>query len=457
MPRIRLYRGISLGLWSVLSASCIGTSTGNPIGSGSRDVGKPEPTGPDLGEETGNGGRCEVVSSRDVAEGEQTPLNFAPRDVLANVLREHAETLHWQPITIGSYGPESGDQALTVTLTRTNAPLRFVDYEPKSGGPEIGGDCPDALEIEVNVGLKSALGALDERFVAKLSARSKHVARLYHVLDADQLGGALEFDNISDGFMFTKLAVELSATQFGTAGSLTPTLEKRSGESGADGASSNAAVSGGRGGVLAYWGSAMCRTGVAVPRTARFASFSADDVLARLAVAQQACVRWSDASESALTLSFESSDEGACAVLEESRFSFPNEKTGTLLFTGTLAAASADGRIAATWPVELTARPSASGELEVIALQLDQNVRRDNPSLRDYGLSGFDVSSYDFFSVNVALALGGGGWSGEIGITGFTRPNCPTTPVTDPSGGASSPGCPGATPTPVASASVSSP
>ena len=449
MPRIGLNERLSVGLWSVLVVGCIGTSTGNPIGSGSRDVGKPEPTGPDLGEEASADDRCQVVASREVTEGEQTPLGFAAEEVLANVLREHAETLHWQPLTNGSYGPESGDQALTVAMTRTSSPLRFVDYEPKSGGPEIGGDCPDALEVEVNVGLKSALGALDERFVAKLSARSKHVARLYHVLDADDLGGALAFESIGDGFMFTKLAVGLSATSFGTAGSLMPTFEKRSG----DGASSSAAVSSGRSGVLAYWGSASCRTGVAVPRTARFASFSAEDVLARLSAAQQARVRWSDGNESALTLSFASSDEGACAVLEESRFSFPNEKVGTLLFKGMLSAASQDGRIAATWPVELTARPSESGELELIALQLDQDVRRDNPSLSDYGLSGFDVSSYDFFSVNVALSLGRTDWSGEIGITGFTKPNCPAAPVMDSNGGGS-PGCPGSTPTPVATATV---
>jgi hypothetical protein len=446
MPR---YKALAWGVLWTLSAGCLGTSTGNPIGGASRD-GKPEPGGPGIGgEETAEGefAYCREAGSRQVADDEQTSLGFSARDVLAGTIGMQQQTLRWLPLRTAEYGPESGEQPLTLSIARTSAAVRLVDYEQKTDGPEIGAECPDLLEIEVDVSLKTAQGALDEQFRTKLRTRSKHVARINHRIKEADLGGSLAFSRIhAEGFVFTELSLAITVTSFGTAGQLTPTLERRTADSVGMAAS----------GALAVWGPAACQSGIAVPLDARVSGFSGQEVLALLKSREAASVRWQNGDETDLTLSFAPSEAGVCAVLENSSYTLEG-KAGTLLFRGELTATSADQHIRARWPVVATARPNASGALDVIALELDSNVPRSDPSLvDDYGLHGFDVSGYDFFGVRVTFALSGGGaWSGELAITGYEKPNCPTAPVMEPGGGASSPGCPGSTPHEVARATLS--
>lgn len=423
----------------LLWAGCTGTSTGNPLGDGGD-------TGPDLGggEETG-GEACEEVGAREVGEDEQTELGFSARDVLMNAAGAHSETLRWQPLRVADYGPESGEQALSIAIVRTAAPVRLVDYEKKGAGEEYE-YCPDLLEIEVDVSLQTAAGALAEQFTTKLRARSKEVAHISHRLDPQQLGGSFAVTELrlEEGYALELLHVDMSLTRFGISGSLTPSFERTT----ADSASQAA------GGVLATWGLAACQGGgVAVPLAEPVAGFSGAEVVALLN-ANDASARWHDDSESALALAFEPATDGACAVLEESDDALYGPQ-GTLAITGTLRANSADGRIDASWPVRLTAHPSESGALEMIAVELDYVVNRQGWSLADYGLHGFDVSAYDYFGVGVNLAVSGAGaWSGKVEVTGYERPDCPTAPVVDENGGASSPGCPGSTPHVVASATL---
>lgn len=421
---------------------CVGTSTGNPTDDPGREPGLGS------GEETGSNSQyCRVASARNVADQEQTPLGFAASEVLAYLVGERQETLRWQPQRGSEYGPESGEQALSLKVSRTSAPIRLVDYEPKQGGPEIGANCSDALEIEVEVALRSAQGALAETFKKKVEVRGKQLARIYHRIASKDLGGSFAYSTISPaGFEFTQLTFDMTFTPYGSAGQLSPTLERETND-----AVSNAPGSG----PLALWGLAACQNGTAIPLDARVAAYSGQDVLNALSAMPKPAVRWHDGTTSKLTLSYEPSERGVCAVLVNDNHALEG-KAGTLLLTGTLVAKSDDGRIDARWQVLATARPGSAGALETIGVELDYRVRRDNPSLADYGISGFDVSSFDSFGVGVKLSVSKEGvWSGDVSVTGFTRPNCPTAPTTDPSGGAGSPGCPGSTPTTVAKATLS--
>jgi hypothetical protein len=422
-------------------AGCVGTSTGNPTGDPAREPGLGG------GEETGsNSEYCRVASARNVGEQEQTPLGFAASDVLTYLIGERQETLRWQAQRGSEYGPESGAQPLSLKVTRTSAPVRLVDYERKEGRGEIGATCDDALEIEVEVTLRTAQGALDETFKKKVEVRGKQVARIFHGIPSKDLGGSFAYTSVSPaGFEFTRLTFDMTFTPYGTAGLLSPTLEMRTSD-----AVSNAPGSG----PLAAWGLAACQTGTAVPLDARVAGYTGQDVLDAFAAMPQPPVRWDDGTMTKLSLSYEPSEQGVCAVLVDTNHALEG-KAGTLLLTGTLVAKSDDGRIDGRWQVLATARPGAGGALETVGVELDYRVRRDNPTLADYGISGFDVSSYDSFGVGVKLSVSSQGlWSGDVSVTGFTAPNCPSTPTVDPSGGASSPGCPGSTPTTVAKATL---
>lgn len=406
-------------LWGALvlgALGCTGTSTGNPI----EDPGR--------GEETGGGnGQCEERRVVSLALDAESELGFSANDLLEGVRGSHADTLRWHSLADVSYGPEQGEQPLTLSLT-PRGEARFIDYEPKAqtGGIEIGVRCEDALEVPLDVALRSAGGALDESFGATLSARSKAVGRIYHRLKADALRGSLTV-TAPDGYALTALTFDIHASRFGLSGAIVPTLEKTT----RDAASSRAT------GVLASWGPATCAAGgVPVPRNAEVASFSGDDVIALAAAHPEAPLRWSDGRDTTLTLAFTPSAGGACAVLEESDYASPlaDGEVGTLRLAGTLRAQSADGRIDASWSGTLTARASASG-------MLDEATFEGGPG----GVTGFDVSAYDRTYVRAALALApSGSWSGDVTLIGLMDAHCDTTPRTDPGGGVSVPACPGA-------------
>ena len=117
----------ALAVLSLLTVGCFGTSTGNPNGGGGPDDPGPTTGGPGVGEEGTLGGHCRKAGTREVSEDEQTSLGLSARDVLNNALGQKNETLRWQPTRMGSYGPEQGEQALSLRIERASAPIRLVD------------------------------------------------------------------------------------------------------------------------------------------------------------------------------------------------------------------------------------------------------------------------------------------------------------------------------------------
>jgi hypothetical protein len=246
------------------------------------------------------------------------------------------------------------------------------------------------------------------------------------------------------------LYLRIELTKFGTSGELRPTFERRDADS--------VGASAGDMKPLAAWGPPACGFGLnAVPRTEKVAGFSADEVLALLDGTQGATIGFAGAAPSALTLTpFEPNDPRfVCALLERSVFD-SSSPLGTLTIRGKLGVKSADGRIDGRWPLELVAKPNASGALDSVALSFDSTQQSWPSSLDSWGIHGLDVSAYDSASPQLTLTLGTSApLSGELKVTGYKLPVCPTEVTHTPGGGSGSPGCPGATPTEVARASIS--
>jgi hypothetical protein len=435
LPRLALSLSLLAG---ALSACVDGTSTGNPHNGG-----------PGVGEETGSD-YCKKRDSEDVAPDAPTELGFSAGEVLAFVEGTHEETVTWYPQRIASYGPESGSQALTLVITRKGSP-RLTHYGPDTGGAEIGVDCGPAIEVDVDVTLTTAQGALDERLSGTLQIKSALTASLFLRPDPNKLGGSFHITEVhTPGFKLVQLSLSITFTKFGTAGQLQPTFEMRS--NGAVGASA------GDRNPLAAWGPPACEGGKrAVPRGEKVAGFSADEVIALLDDTRNASIAFAGSAPSALTLApFAPLDsEYVCAQLESSVFD-QSSPLGTLSIRGALGVKSADGRIDGRWPLELVATPGTGGSLASNAISFDWMQQTDAVSLPSWGIHGIDVSGYDSASPNLSLTLGPSApLSGELKVIGYKLPNCSSEPVTMPGGGVGVPGCPGSTPTELARGTVS--
>ena len=158
-----------------------------------------DPAGDELAlgaENTAGEGACEEVRTPlgvlSVAGG---GLGFSAFEVLAFSEGEHQSMLRWLPVERVSYGPETGDVALLVTVSYEGGPIELIESTPRPCSDiclDIHFPCANALSIEVEVELTTAEGALEERFTADLLARSALSADIVHAIDLDALGGAFE-------------------------------------------------------------------------------------------------------------------------------------------------------------------------------------------------------------------------------------------------------------------------
>lgn len=138
------------------------------------------------------GGRDEMVAA----------LGFRADDVLALSATEHQSMLRWLPTRVLTYGPESGDVALSVAIDYAGGPIElvqstrafYVDAEPPIGVDVVPLEtgCFDALAIEVELEITTAGGALAERFTTEMRARTAQTAKILRQLDLDALHGTFE-------------------------------------------------------------------------------------------------------------------------------------------------------------------------------------------------------------------------------------------------------------------------
>lgn len=391
-------------VWGLgLVLGCGGTETGNPLSNGG---------------ETAGGGNCEVVRAESVDLAAETALGFRANDVLAYAGGQHDETLTWQALRLGSYGPESGQQPLSVGVAVRSAKL--VQYANKGDG-ELASNCGEQLELDTDVTLKSAGGALDESVRATLVAKHAGLASLDLRLDPAKLNGTLRV-TAPQGWTTTALALAVQFTPYALSGSLTPSFEQRTADSVGMSAGS---------GAMATFGLPPCEYGVPVPLSASGAASSAS-TLGLLADHASASLGGQPA-----TLGFEPGDS-ACQYFGDT---FSPEPEPALVIPGTLVVKTGDGSIDGRWPVRVHGMPDATGALSAaITIELDDSSPAPGSLEQRYGFTQLATSGYDGSSLEVTLALSPVGWAGSVVVYGFTNAACPAP---DP-GSNSSPPCPGA-------------
>ena len=429
-----------LSVLALVALGCDGTSTGNPNKNGGTDEGNPDNTGNPGITTGGEGAKCTATNTAMLALSDPSPLGVSAETLLLPLRSPRQEPLEWLPARNGSYGPETGAQTITVSVTPSSTMARFVT-SMQTGTLDIGLGCGAQLEVDVDVVVQTSGGALNETLHATLIARSADVATISLQLDPSQLHGSFAYtpNELSDPHyknvkVRLTLGVQLSA--YGVSGSLNADVQAELQlNGGPDGASSDAL------GQLARFGLAGCDDGIAVPLDATGLA-SSQAALALLRDHPHAMATALDGSEHSVDLAFTA--QTACLLIEQS----PSGTMRKLRLAGTLAATSSDGRFAASWPVLAQTPVDNSGTLPpTLSLMLDTNAPVAGSTLEErYGLSGIDVSGYDQSGASVTLGLSAAnGWSGDVVAYGITLPNCPA-PVP---GENSSPGCPGSAQTEV--------
>jgi hypothetical protein len=178
----------------------------------------------------------------------ESPLGFSAQDSLSLASGVHTAALHWIPATEFSYGPESGDGQVTVTITSLGN-ARFATRDDGQATTELDYCAPSVLS-DVAVELDSAGGALRESFRGVLAASKADTATLSATLLGPHLSGSFGFDRAALGDRtLAQIGLNLSFSASAFSGALEAGLEQKAG-TGADGTVSLQNVP------LACWGSA---------------------------------------------------------------------------------------------------------------------------------------------------------------------------------------------------------
>jgi hypothetical protein len=145
---------------------------------------------------------CTPALDRIASVDEATPLGFTALDVVTRLSGPRSSTLDWLEAApseeyILEYGPEHGRSTIELDVRLANGPILHRYRTPLLGTAEETECDAGALEIPVEVTLRSAGQALDERFEATLEARVPYRARLTQSFAPNSLAGGLELDRIS--------------------------------------------------------------------------------------------------------------------------------------------------------------------------------------------------------------------------------------------------------------------
>ncbi len=398
-----------------------GTSTGNPS-PGDPDGGMTV-TDPDdgLGSE-GGFGYCEAGDKTVIDVDEQTDLGFTAEDILAFAAGTHEETIHWLAPMNTTFGPESGDHAITITVTH-DGDVRFVEPSTESSGAEGGEEilidigrpegCTPWLEIDVHVTVATDGGALDESFDATLRTHNRLIATLFTHPDPDALGGDFDASFSVDGFVLGQLDLGMTFSENGVNGAFGGVFEMHSAD----------AVAAGSGGDFAAIGDASCGTGnLAVGLSDEIAGNTLQGVLDAFAAHDEATITWEDATTTTSTLAFTPDHSAGCVLLD-------NSQVGEVAFTllGKLVMVSEDGRLDGEWAGTLQATLAADDTIATISFQIEGSglpAVTEPGAVEAYGFPMEDVTGFDSAGLYVAVTIEDGALSGNVGLTGYTLAEC---------------------------------
>ena len=358
--------------------------------------------------------RVTVLASID----EVSPLGFSAADMLALAVGQHASGARWGHDEASSasveFTPAAGDTAVTVDLRYSGGEVRFIEADELLLYDFA---CNDRLEVDIELDLATADGALAERIVAPQQARNPEVVTLSQRIAGGELAGTLDFTVTHPPDAATELAVRLGISPGNLSGGVAVAFGEGVGSWLYD---------------LAAWPAlAPCSPNLAaVPLDLALADFTALDVLAHVESFGPVPLTWDDGTTTELTLEF--ATRGTACGLHTSQF---DAYLGGIILPVDLAVSSADGRWQAVLPAHLNAYPTKhSREFEYVQLVV-RDERPPGDPLADYGLAGVDPLAY----AGTRIVFEGLFWDeypfGNLGIYGRTRvecdpedPNCYSTP-----------------------------
>lgn len=204
--------GLNLGLWSLAASTLLGAC-------GLDDRKPSEQTEP----------RCidhvEPLGSLDA----MTPLGVSAQSILNYASGVRTDAMHWRQesltgeLTFGIQ-PEFGITQITTEVLPTNAPARWIvstPEVPRSSALDIM-DCPDRLELDVQLRVESSGGALRELVPTTLVATSPYAANIRYVSGgAHPSQGSLALVNTKpEGVSLRNLSYNLSYTPLAHYGEL---------------------------------------------------------------------------------------------------------------------------------------------------------------------------------------------------------------------------------------------
>lgn len=368
--------------------------------------------------------KATVLAGLDAA----TALGFTAADVLAAAEGPHMSPMTWskglaEGPEVVEFGPESGAGELTVAIHYAGGEVRLIESTPAGGGgneADLAADCHGRLEIDVEVAVDTAGGALAEKFVAPLRATARGIASLRHSIEFADLQGSLALTKVDPpDAEVGPLDLDIGISPSGLFGSASAQVTVKSSD---------------WVGVtfmnLATWpsGSSNCELGFGEAPVAlgdAIAGFSAADALARVAAADSLALTWEGADPTALTLELTHDGAPVCAL-------YDSASPGALRFGATAAVATADGRWHGAFPVEVSARPAADGTLESVYVYIPAPYASTVPAAEfaaSFGLDDIDLAGYD----EAALDFGGeffpdGFVDGKLDVLGVINHMCSDQP-----------------------------
>jgi hypothetical protein len=359
-----------------------------------------------------------------------TQFEYRAADILAFAAGTHATQISWQPVAnrvfSATYTPETGEHGLTVAVRYAGGEVRVMRREPDPLSlVEPGSGCGRGstwLEIDVELEVTSDGGALAERRAASLIVHNRLWATIAspgprrettcNVLAADEFGGSFEVAVTEPpDYALREVCLELYVSPAGVVGGMWGTIEQRppNQDDLATGEIDLANI--GRAGCERVGGAAIDVDDATFGTPGR----SLLDVITSVTTLEGT---WQDGTSSEFTLAIEH-DGPACT----STFAIG----GWMQLQSQLRIESADGRLDATWPVDVMAEPDENGALSQIYVMVPEGTAFDQ-----LGLAGVDVSGYELVTTLAGLTFVpsplGVQVSGELQVMGLEQAECPLPP-----------------------------
>lgn len=415
-----------------------GTDTGNPYdGDGSEGT---------------SGDSC-TETDTELAPDEITPLGFAAQPLIELASGEHRRSLAWIDGNV-EYGPESGVSEIVLDVQPVGA-ARFVDRSPRasSNGQEGGGllaeiysPCNDSIEIDVQIAIRTAGGALDEVVETTIEATAADFARGSFAIDLTAIEGSfMASPTAPNNTELTRsiLAAQLGFTPYGSVGALSLANEFRS----LDG---SAVGQGGAGEIAHFPAESYCGpNAVSVTADQSVRGVSMSGALSALNAMSPATVRYASGDPAELTLSFASSVERVCAQFESG---FGDVPPGALelQFDGSVSLDSNDGRIDATIPISIVARTDGSSLTALAQASAEAEPAGAAALPQQFGIQdAIDFSAYDGALVQFLASASESQAGGTLLAYGLDVADCVNNPVPYDPDSMSAPGCAGTERVPV--------